>query len=220
MLKLEVFDPAMCCSTGVCGPNADPELARFAGDLEWLGSQGVVIERINLSQEPQRFVDNADIRKLLEDEGEKSLPAVVVSGTVRASGRYPSKAELSEWAGLSTSGRALDDDIVVELAAIGAAIGSNCEPCFKYHYDKARKAGITDEQIVLAVKTAQTVKDTPAGAMVDLAARLLHVGPSDLDVSRKEADEPVVSDSDGTSSGCCGPASEPVTIGASSKSCC
>ena len=30
MKKIEIFDPAMCCSTGVCGPGVDPELLRMA----------------------------------------------------------------------------------------------------------------------------------------------------------------------------------------------
>jgi hypothetical protein len=34
--KVEVFDPPMCCSSGVCGPNVDPTLARLAADLHWL----------------------------------------------------------------------------------------------------------------------------------------------------------------------------------------
>ena len=49
MSKLQVFDPAMCCSTGVCGPSVDPALAHFASDLEALKSAGVVVERFNLA---------------------------------------------------------------------------------------------------------------------------------------------------------------------------
>ena len=48
MIKVQVFDPAMCCSTGVCGPSVDPVLPRFAADLEWLKSKGVQVERYNL----------------------------------------------------------------------------------------------------------------------------------------------------------------------------
>ena len=55
-MKLEVFDPAMCCSTGVCGPSVPPALARFAGDLEWLAGKGVEVRRYNLTHEPQAFV--------------------------------------------------------------------------------------------------------------------------------------------------------------------
>ena len=40
---IRVFDPAMCCSTGVCGPSVDPDLARFAADVDWLQKQGVTV---------------------------------------------------------------------------------------------------------------------------------------------------------------------------------
>ena len=52
MTKLEVFDPPMCCSSGVCGPKVDPVLPRFAADLEWMKSQGVAVSRYNLAQLP------------------------------------------------------------------------------------------------------------------------------------------------------------------------
>jgi hypothetical protein len=48
-VTIRVFDPAMCCSTGVCGPSVDPDLARFAADVDWLQKQGVKVERFNLS---------------------------------------------------------------------------------------------------------------------------------------------------------------------------
>ena len=51
---LQVFDPAMCCSTGVCGPEVDTKLVQFAADLDWLKSQGVIVQRHNLSQTRQR----------------------------------------------------------------------------------------------------------------------------------------------------------------------
>jgi len=56
MQKIQVFDPPMCCSTGVCGLEVDPALVRFAADLEWLKESGVDVERFNLSQEPAAFV--------------------------------------------------------------------------------------------------------------------------------------------------------------------
>jgi hypothetical protein len=40
MTTLEIFDPPMCCSTGVCGPDPDPRLPQFAADLAWLASRG------------------------------------------------------------------------------------------------------------------------------------------------------------------------------------
>ena len=55
-MRLEVFDPAMCCSTGVCGPSPNPALAPFAADLDWVAAQGVGVRRYNLGQEPGAFV--------------------------------------------------------------------------------------------------------------------------------------------------------------------
>ena len=57
MPKLQVFDPALCCSTGVCGTTVDPALPAFAADLAWLAEQGVTVERFNLAQQPGAFVD-------------------------------------------------------------------------------------------------------------------------------------------------------------------
>ncbi len=65
---------------------------------------------------------------------------------------------------------------VAELVAIGAAIACNCEPCFKYHYDQARKLGVSELDMRYAVDLAQKVKDTPARAMLNLAERYL--GPA------------------------------------------
>lgn len=62
---------------------------------------------------------------------------------------------------------------VSELVAIGAAIASNCEPCFKYHYDQARKLGVAREDMLRAVRVAQNVKETPARAVLELAERYL-----------------------------------------------
>lgn len=68
---------------------------------------------------------------------------------------------------------------VAELVAIGAAIACNCEPCFKYHYDQARKLGVSDLDMRYAVDLAQKVKDTPARAMLNLAERYL--GPATVE---------------------------------------
>lgn len=89
-----VFDPAMCCETGLCGPGVDPELLRIARDLRWLAAQGVTVERKGLSQEPQAFVANARVQGLLQAFGDKALPAVLVDDVVLTYGRYPSRDEL------------------------------------------------------------------------------------------------------------------------------
>lgn len=87
MTVLEVFDPAMCCSTGVCGPDPDPLLPAFAADLGWIGEQGVEVRRFNLSQEPGEFVQRPAVQQLLARDGEESLPIVMLGGEVLSSGR-------------------------------------------------------------------------------------------------------------------------------------
>jgi len=84
----------MCCSTGVCGPEVDPKLAQFAGDLDWLKKQGIEVERINLAQEPGRFVENASIKAILDRSGGDDLPAIIVGDTLVANGRYPGRENL------------------------------------------------------------------------------------------------------------------------------
>ena len=99
MVNVEVFDPAMCCSTGVCGPSVDPTLATFAADLEWLVSQGVSVSRATVSQEPAKFVASGPVREAMAAHGEGALPAVLVDGVLRSFGAYPQRAELATWAG-------------------------------------------------------------------------------------------------------------------------
>ena len=94
-MRLDVFDPAMCCSTGVCGPEVDPRLVQFAADVKWLGSQGVVVQRHNLSQEPAAFMSDALVRRTLQAEGVGCLPLGVVNGEVVFRGGYPARTELT-----------------------------------------------------------------------------------------------------------------------------
>jgi hypothetical protein len=90
----------MCCSSGVCGPSVDPQLARFSADLDWLKAQGVSVERFNLAQQPAAFAEDQTVRSALETKGEAGLPVVKVNGEIKCSGVYPSRAELSSWAGI------------------------------------------------------------------------------------------------------------------------
>jgi AhpD family alkylhydroperoxidase len=209
MTVLEVFDPAMCCSTGVCGPSPDPVLPAFAADLDWVSDQGVEVRRFNLSQEPGEFVQRPAVQDLLTRDGEDALPVVMLDGAVLSSGRYPSRDELAGWTGVADAApTGVWSDAVAELVAIGAAVGSNCEPCFKFHYDKARKAGVAHDDLVAAVRLAQQVKETPATAMLDLAGKLLAVEPATLG-SSLAAPEPA----DAGAESCCGGVTETVELG-------
>ncbi len=93
MLKLQVFDPAMCCSSGVCGPSVDPTLPRFAADLEWLQSKGVQVERYNLARDLAAFTRSAIVKKALNSSGTKCLPMLLLDGNIISSGGYPSRKD-------------------------------------------------------------------------------------------------------------------------------
>jgi hypothetical protein len=93
-MRMDVFDPAMCCSTGVCGPEVDPQLVQFAADLKWLGAQGVEVQRHNLGQEAAAFMNNALVRRTLQETGVECLPLGVVDGVIVFRGAYPTRTQL------------------------------------------------------------------------------------------------------------------------------
>jgi hypothetical protein len=99
-MRIQVFDPAMCCPTGVCGPAVDPELARIQSDLAWLAAQGIEVQRFNLAQQPQAFVANPRVAGILRETGEAALPLVLWGDSVVSVGRYPSRQALASAAGL------------------------------------------------------------------------------------------------------------------------
>ena len=100
-MRIQVFDPAMCCTTGVCGPTVDPALPRIAADLDWLARQGVEVARYNLAQDPGAFIGSAIVRRTLQSEGSACLPLIVREGEVVWRGSYPERPELAALAGLS-----------------------------------------------------------------------------------------------------------------------
>ena len=96
MSKLEVFDPPMCCSTGICGASDDPTLVTFASDLEWLKRQGVEVTRHALTLEPLEFVKSDAVQSILNAEGSSSLPIITVDGEIVAKSSYCSRLKLAE----------------------------------------------------------------------------------------------------------------------------
>lgn len=97
MTKVTIYDPAMCCDTGVCGPVVDPELTAVAAAVFSLEQKGFDIKRFNLSNDPAAFVENKTVNALLFDKGIESLPVTLVDGKVVKTGRYPTVQEFAEW---------------------------------------------------------------------------------------------------------------------------
>ena len=97
MTTIQIFDPALCCSSGVCGSDVDQELVGFSADVDWAKQQGAAIERFNLAQQPMAFADNSTVKAFLERSGAEALPLILVDGEVALAGRYPNRGELARW---------------------------------------------------------------------------------------------------------------------------
>ncbi len=100
MTVVRIFDPPMCCATGVCGPSVDPDLARFTADVDWLKKQGVQVERYNLSQQPAAFATHRVVNEALTARGNDCLPLVLVDDRIAVEGAYPSRETLAALAGV------------------------------------------------------------------------------------------------------------------------
>lgn len=101
MPQIQIFDPAMCCNTGVCGVDVDQHLVTAAADIAWATQQGAPIERFNLSQQPLAFAGNPVVKSLLERSGQEALPVTLVDGELVLAGRYPDRAQLARWGGVA-----------------------------------------------------------------------------------------------------------------------
>lgn len=122
MSTIQIFDPAMCCNTGVCGVDVDQQLVSFAADVDWAKQNGAQIERSNLAQQPLVFARNAIVSAFLQRSGDGALPLILVDGEVALAGRYPERAELARWAKIASAAPA-----TAEAKPAGACCsGSRC----------------------------------------------------------------------------------------------
>lgn len=101
MKTIEIFDPAMCCPTGLCGPNINPDLMRIAAAVQLLQNKGISIKRHNLRDEPQLYVSNQLINQYLQEKGADGLPVTLVDGKIAVERGYPTNAQLTQWTGVA-----------------------------------------------------------------------------------------------------------------------
>lgn len=94
---LQVYDPPMCCATGICGTSIDPDLINFAAMLAQFTQRGVQVERYNLSQQALAFAQNPAVQEKLRAEGTDCLPLIYCDGLLRMQGRYPTQEERRAW---------------------------------------------------------------------------------------------------------------------------
>ncbi len=101
MSEIRIYDPALCCATGVCGVELDEELVRISAEIDRVKQHGGDIARFNLASEPLEFASNETVRSYLQVAGSAGLPLVLVDGVTVMTGRYPSREQLDQWAGVS-----------------------------------------------------------------------------------------------------------------------
>ncbi|HJV79172.1 MAG TPA: arsenite efflux transporter metallochaperone ArsD [Paludibacter sp.] len=101
MKAIEIFEEAMCCPTGLCGPSINPDLLRISAVLDTLKRKGINISRHNLKDEPQLYVSNKIVNDFLMKHGVEGLPITLVDGEIVVSKTYPTTKQLSEWTAIN-----------------------------------------------------------------------------------------------------------------------
>ena len=97
MKTMKIFEPAMCCPTGLCGVSVDPELLRISTVLNTLQQNGIEVQRFNLTSAPAEFVKNKAVTEYLQKFAPEKLPVVLVDDFIVIAGRYPTNEEFTNW---------------------------------------------------------------------------------------------------------------------------
>jgi hypothetical protein len=100
MTHIEIFEPALCCATGVCGPEPDETLVRFGETVRRTETElagRAVLTRTLLNQQPMRFTQVPAVFAIIQRKGLSALPVVVVNGSVVLEGAYPTFEQIQEW---------------------------------------------------------------------------------------------------------------------------
>lgn len=121
--RLELYEGAMCCETGVCGPSVDEQLLAVREDLRWAETQGASVARHNLTSDPDAFVANPKVTGLMQAFGDKALPVLVIDGEIRAHGHYPTRDELASLLADGTLSRPV---VTEKSSGCGCSPGSSC----------------------------------------------------------------------------------------------
>jgi hypothetical protein len=93
-VDVELFDPPMCCSTGLCGPTLDQTLLNVNEMVINLGKEGLKIERYQMTSNPNAFLNNPDVMRLVQEQQLTALPITVIKGKVIKTGAYPDLNEI------------------------------------------------------------------------------------------------------------------------------
>ena len=93
---VEIFEPPMCCPTGLCGPVQDQTLLDLLETVRSLESSGVKIARYQPNTNPTAFTNHAEVMAAVRARSTAALPITVVNGRVVKSGAYASLEEIQD----------------------------------------------------------------------------------------------------------------------------
>ncbi len=96
MLNIEIYEEAMCCSTGVCGPEPDKTLIKTNQINEYLKQNQIEVQRYNMNNNPNEFIKNKEVIRLIQEKGNEVLPITFIEGNIAKTGAYITKEEADE----------------------------------------------------------------------------------------------------------------------------
>ena len=97
MTQIQLYEEAMCCSTGVCGPDPDDELVEVSAVLDQLEDEfeTAEISRANMQHNIDEFLNTQEIYDLVQENGPDILPITTVNGEIVAKEAYLSYDEMA-----------------------------------------------------------------------------------------------------------------------------
>ncbi|MDU1063521.1 arsenite efflux transporter metallochaperone ArsD [Cutibacterium avidum] len=126
MSTIRVYEPALCCNTGVCGADVDQELVTFTADVNALQAQGIDVQRANLATDPTRFTENPVVVTFLQTAGSEALPLTLVDDVTVLTGRHPSRDEMLRWAGHTDNSPHVELPVIEDCCSDHSASTSCC----------------------------------------------------------------------------------------------
>ncbi|WP_312370173.1 arsenite efflux transporter metallochaperone ArsD [Lachnoclostridium sp.] len=126
MKKMFIYEPAMCCETGLCGVGVDPELLRVSTVINNLKKLGYEVTRYNLTSAPMEFVKNKTVNESMKTDGTKVLPITIVEDTIVKTGKYPTNDEFFEWLGVNEQPSVEDSKEINDNCCDGGCCGGGC----------------------------------------------------------------------------------------------
>lgn len=179
-MKITILDPALCCNTGVCGPDVDDALVQTAANVKWLKSLGYEVNRHNISNDGAAFKEYPVAIEKLKADGVDSLPYILINDQMVKTGEYPTK---EEWFQLISPEPATSSDNISAkgqsfkrtetLIGIGAAIAASNESSLNEYVSVAKEMGIEIEEIALAMNIGNEAKNSLSSKVISRANSLL-----------------------------------------------